>query len=1100
MSPTTSHASRIALVGNGRVEEAFAEWGDEAVAVESVAPSAVDDAFENVDCVVVDGRVDGIDAIEAAGRIAQRPECPPTVALTDGWDGERVADAVSAGVAETLPWALVDEDPDVLVERTIAAADDGPPVDGTATEAEADGRHTGVTDRQAGGTTHRELFESVSDGLVVHHPETGEICDVNDRFCEMNGYDREDLLGETVDAITPPDLTYEDATERIRAAREEGPQLFEWRNRTADGETFPVEVHLSVVEIDGAERVLGSVRDISERRRTERRLSETLDRIDEAIHITTGPNLTTAEGHPDYLSSGYEEIWGQSLDAIRARHDRGFFDTIHPDDRDDYRAFVKRVADDITADATADSYEIDYRIERSDGGIRWVRSEYYPLGWDTTPSRIAIVSRDITERKRVRRNLRMIAERVDEAIYMASADKREVYYASPSFEELWDLPIERIYENPQAFFDRVHPDDREWFREEYDRILADLTDPNREPQDTYELEYRVRHRNGTVRWISVRGYPVYDGAGAVDRWIAVNRDVTERKARERRITAFDDATEDLTTVDSPAEAAAAAVEAAREELALPAVGAFLYDDADGSLRPEAIAGPLPDALADPIGPGDGRLWEAFATGTAVGPDSRGTRSAAGVPDTDTDAGGVDDLAGWRAIPLGSHGVLLVGAPEESLGSGTVQTAHVLAATLEAALTNLRGQQRLANRERKLRTQTERADRLDRIARLTRRVEAALTDASTPGEIEQAVCDRLAASGPYDITWIGGVEVGSDRLVPQAVAGGSTGYVDGLGLTIASADADPHPAVAAWRTGEVRVVDSIVGGGPASEWRQRALSTGFQSVCAVPLTYNGVTHGVLSVATDAPNAVSDRERETLSQLGTTIANALAAIERRRALESDETVELEFRGPGDRLPFARAADAAGCQVTLQRTVAQQDGPVSLYFRFEGDVPDDAPAVARRTLPGSVEVVSAADTTLVEARTDEWFGAPLAAYGGMLREASAGPDTATITVEVPGETDVRSFVERLQRVAPSLELAAKRQHGERERSPAELGGALRERLTDRQLEALRTALSSGYFEWPRDHDSSEVARRLDITQPTFNKHLRIAERETFELLFDD
>jgi DNA-binding CsgD family transcriptional regulator len=175
------------------------------------------------------------------------------------------------------------------------------------------------------------------------------------------------------------------------------------------------------------------------------------------------------------------------------------------------------------------------------------------------------------------------------------------------------------------------------------------------------------------------------------------------------------------------------------------------------------------------------------------------------------------------------------------------------------------------------------------------------------------------------------------------------------------------------------------------------------------------------------------------------------------------------------------------------------VSLFFRFEGDVPDDAAAVARRTLPGAVDVVADADTTLVEARTDEWFGAPLAAYGGMLREASAGPDTATITVEVPGETDVRSFVERLQRVAPSLELVAKRQRGERERSPTELEDALRDRLTDRQLEALRTALSSGYFEWPRDHDSSEVARRLDITQPTFNKHLRIAERETFELLFD-
>jgi PAS domain S-box-containing protein len=956
-----------------------------------------------------------------------------------------------------------------------------------------------VTERRELESTYRGIFENVSDGLVIQDPETGEIRAVNDRFCEMNGYDREELLGEPIDVVTEPEYTTEEAIGRIRAAREEGPQLFEVRNRTADGETFPVEVHLSVVEIRGEERVLGSVRDVSERQRTERRLSEVLDRIDEAVYIARATSLTSAAADPDYLSSGYEEIWGEPLEAIRERYEAGFFDTLHPDDRDDYRAFVERVAEEVEAGSPADSYDVDYRIQRPDGEVRWVRSEYYPIEWGDDAPRVVVVSRDVTERKRLRRNLRMIAERVDEAIYMASPDKREVYYASPSFEDLWDLPIERVYEDPQAFIDRVHPDDREWFREEYDRIRADLTDPTREPQDTYELEYRVRHPDGTVRWISVRGYPVSDGAGGVDRWIAVNRDVTERKARERRIASFDDATEDLATADSTAEAAETAVRAAREELELPAVGAFLYDDADGHLQPEATAGPLPDVLTGAIGPGDGRLWEAFATERTVGGVADGTRGGPGSEDGDREAA-LSELAGWRAIPLGTHGLLLVASPTESFGSDAVQRAHVLAATLEAALAHRRGQQRLADRERKLRTQTERADRLDRIARLARRVGAALTDASTPGEVERAVCDRLATSGPYDLAWVGGVEVGSDRLTPRAAGGDSDQYVDGTSLPTAAADADPHPAVDAWRTGEVCVADSIVGSGPASEWRQRALASGIQSVCAVPLTYNGVTHGVLTVGTDTPNSMSDRERETLSQLGTSIANALAGIERRRALESDETVELEFRGDGETLPFARAAHDAGCRVTHQRTVAAQDGTVSVYYRFEGGVPDDAPAVARRTLPGSVEVVGAGDTTLVEARADEWFGTPLAEYGGTLREASADPEATTITVEVPAETDVRSFVERLQRIDPSLELVAKRQHGGRDRNPAELAGALRGSLTDRQLEALRTALSAGYFEWPREHDSSEVARRLDITQPTFNKHLRIAERETFELLFGD
>ena len=1215
MNSVTRRALSIGAMGQQLAETLRSTVDDgrgAAPAVEPVRPTADLDAVgaEGVDCVVADGRAEGVDALAVARRTPV-----PAVALVDEWDEDRVAGALSAGVDAALPRALLDADPDEVVDRAVAAVDaaggpDVPPAGGDGwlrriaeridevvflsepdfsevfyvngayeelwdapvetlhedprsfvdaidardrasfesafgamlddvAAGDADDRYvfeyrirpnpdeirwvraTGypievagddtrfvgvvedITERRELEATYRGVFENVSDGLVIHHPETGEIRDANQRFCEMNGYDREELIGKSVDVVTGPDHGFERAEERIRRAREEGPQLFEWRNRTKDGETFPVEVHLSVVEIRGQERVLGSVRDVSERRSTERRLSEVLDRIDDAVYITPADNLGNAERGPDYLSAGYEEIWGQPLDDIRTRYDAGFFDTLHPDDREPYRSFVAGVVEEVLDGAPDDSYDVEYRIERPDGEVRWVRSEFYPIEWGRGPTRIVVVSRDVTERKRIRRNLRTIAERVDEAIYLSSPDKREVYYASPSFEELWDLPIDRVYDDPQAFIERVHPDDREWFREEYDRIRADLTDPDREPQDTYELEYRVRHPDGEVRWIDVRGYPVTDGSGTVDRWIAVNRDVTDRKARERRVTSFDDATEDLTTADSPAEAAETAVAAARETLELPAVGAFLYDDGAGVLRPEALGGSLSGSAPDPdpVGPGDGRLWEAFASGTVVAPDDE----AGPAPPTEAD-GGVDaessllaDLATWRAIPLGTHGVLVVGAPEGSLGSAAVQTAHVLAATLEAALAHLRGRKRVADRERRLRTQTERADRLDRIARLTRQVEAAITEASSPGEIERAVCERLATSGPYDLGWIGGVAVGSDRLGCRAVAGAAERYVDALRLRVSDDDADPHPAVEAWRTDAVTVANSLVGGGPAGEWRRRALSAGYQSLCAVPLTYDGVTHGVLTIGTDTPNSFGDRERETLAQLGTTIANALAAIERRRALESDETVELEFRGRGEALPFARAAREADCRVVLQRTVASQDGPLSVSFSFEGGAPDDAAAVARRVLPGSVETVDDHDDTLVEVRTDEWFGAPLAEYGGMLREASADPEAATIRVEVPGETDVRSFVDRLGEVAPSLELVAKRQRGGSAGSPAELGGALREALTDRQIEVVETALSAGYFEWPRDHDSSEVASRLGITQPTFNKHLRIAERETFGLLFD-
>lgn len=53
-------------------------------------------------------------------------------------------------------------------------------------------------------------------------------------------------------------------------------------------------------------------------------------------------------------------------------------------------------------------------------------------------------------------------------------------------------------------------------------------------------------------------------------------------------------------------------------------------------------------------------------------------------------------------------------------------------------------------------------------------------------------------------------------------------------------------------------------------------------------------------------------------------------------------------------------------------------------------------------------------------------------------------------------------------------------------------RGRLTDRQLEVLRTAYEMGYFEYPRRNNATAVAAELDISLSTFGEHLSAAERK--------
>jgi PAS domain S-box-containing protein len=943
-----------------------------------------------------------------------------------------------------------------------------------------------VTERRELEQTYQELFDGVSDGLVLHDPATGEMCNVNERFCELTGYERDELIGETVDLVNPPGHSYEDALAQIERAREEGSHIFEWRNQPKDGDPHPIEVHLRLVRIRGDEQVLASVRDVTERKRHEQRYEQIVNSVNDIINVYD-PDVGDLVEVNDALCelTGYdrETILEEGIGYLSATGE----------------GYSAERAADVIAEVieTGEPRNIEWRIETADGDHRTLDVQATPATI-AGEQRVITISRDVTESRRTERRLEAILDRIDEAIFIAKAGELDSADPAPDFlsagyEAIWGQPLEDMhdrYEN--GFFDTLHPDDADGYREFIDTLLDDVD--SGDPEERYTREYRIERPDGTIRWVHSDFYPL-EWENEPPRIVILSRDITERKRRERRMASFEDATDELTTVDTPTEATQAAIEAATETLGLSPVGAFLYDDTDGGLQLSASADGSETVFASSqTALSDGPLWTAFATGNVTTPEDT---------DREPSLGGITNpatLEDWRAIPLGNHGVLLIGTGAHRLDADTLKSAHVLAATLEAALNYVESEARLAAQQEALETQTERADRLERVTELTRRVESAITEASTHRGIEESVCDQLTDIGPYDLVWIGVVEAGADRLTPRVVSGTASFEVEPVPLQ--NVGTDPHPAATAWRENDVTVVDSLVGDGPAGAWRQRALESGYQAVVGVPLSHSGRLHGVLAVASKRPNVFGRPEVEAFEQLGRSIGNALTAVERRRALESDETIEVEFGARASRLRFARVAEEADCQVRHARTVPRDDGSVSVHYELLGEVSSEEcveelvdSVYPERT---TVELVTAEQSrAVVDVRRDGWFGSLLADYGGVLRVANATPEETTVVVELPAGANVRSFVDQLTETYPDLELLAQRQHQQPSRTPQETTAILEDRLTDRQLEIVEAALDEGYFEWPRDHSAEEIAEGLDITQPTVSKHLRAAERKTFDLL---
>jgi PAS domain S-box-containing protein len=142
----------------------------------------------------------------------------------------------------------------------------------------------------------------------------------------------------------------------------------------------------------------------------------------------------------------------------------------------------------------------------------------------------------------------LIAEHIDEIIYLASADFSEILYINPAYEDIYGQPVEELYENPRSFIDAAHPADRDQYEQDVQQIVADIADGN--PDDIYEGEYRLQ-RGDERRWVTVTRSPVENEDGTVDRIVGRVQDVTERKRREREYEQIFNAVQDAILVMDP---------------------------------------------------------------------------------------------------------------------------------------------------------------------------------------------------------------------------------------------------------------------------------------------------------------------------------------------------------------------------------------------------------------------------------------------------------------------------------------------------------------------------------------------------------------------
>jgi PAS domain S-box-containing protein len=142
-------------------------------------------------------------------------------------------------------------------------------------------------------------------------------------------------------------------------------------------------------------------------------------------------------------------------------------------------------------------------------------------------SKLAIDRRETMDALRVSEGrFRELAENINEVLWTVDADTHKVLYMSPAYRRIWGQAVASADLAGIDRFEHVHPDDQLGVRQAFTTGAV---------RGTFDIEYRVVHPDGELRWIHDRGFPVTDSDGQVRRVVGIAEDMTGRRQLEQQL-------------------------------------------------------------------------------------------------------------------------------------------------------------------------------------------------------------------------------------------------------------------------------------------------------------------------------------------------------------------------------------------------------------------------------------------------------------------------------------------------------------------------------------------------------------------------------------
>jgi len=365
----------------------------------------------------------------------------------------------------------------------------------------------------------RTLFMTSPDSITLSRMDDGRFTDVNEGFCHLSGYSREEALGQSaVDLNIWPSSEVREAF-LVRLREEES--LHNVQTTLLRKDATPLQCLLSArrLMLQGVEHMLVVTRDISDLKRAEEKFRSIF------LNSNLGIFRSTTEGRMLDVNPALASMLGyDSPEHFMDRVDNARDIYVLPAERDKVLRQLEQNPEGVTA-------EVDYqRLDgRSITGRLHLRVVYEPHA--NEPLLEGFVE-DISERRRAEEALRRAEERYRLATAAGHTAVWQVDLQTGLVENegIMErmLGLEQELADLGAWARLLHPDDRR-------RCEAELQDAIAGHKQSHEMTLRFSHSDGQVRWLSIQGSILRDEDGTPVMATGTTRDVTEQQRMQQEL-------------------------------------------------------------------------------------------------------------------------------------------------------------------------------------------------------------------------------------------------------------------------------------------------------------------------------------------------------------------------------------------------------------------------------------------------------------------------------------------------------------------------------------------------------------------------------------